>query len=117
MHIIGYIISYIFILYMFGIVYINSFLCKLGQILFSLTFQKIYMHYIMKRREYADNFKILECAFDPNRITNYPGKVAVHITHDRAKTITFIRGLRKERNLHQYRQPIFQKVKQIRKNI
>lgn len=38
MHIIGYIICYIFILYMFGIVYINSFLYKLDQSLLSLTF-------------------------------------------------------------------------------
>ena len=48
-YIIRIIIRRSFIIHIFGIVDINSFLHKLGQ---SLSFQKIYMHYIKEWREY-----------------------------------------------------------------
>ena len=52
MHIIGYIVSYIFRMYIFGIVDVDTFLYKLGQSWQSLTFIKIYRHYIVEWREY-----------------------------------------------------------------
>ena len=52
MHIIGYIMSYIFRMYMFGIVDVDNFLYTLGQSWQSLTFTKIYRHYIVEWREY-----------------------------------------------------------------
>ena len=48
MHIIGYIVSYIFRMYMFGIVDVDNFLYILGQSWQSLTFTKIYRHYIVE---------------------------------------------------------------------
>jgi hypothetical protein len=51
MHIIGYIMSYIFGMYMFSIVDVDSFLYKLGQSWQSLIFRKIYRHYIVEWRE------------------------------------------------------------------
>ena len=51
MHIIGYIVSYIFRMYMLGIVDVDNFLYTLGQSSQSLTFKKIYRHYIIEWRE------------------------------------------------------------------
>ena len=51
MHLIGYIVSYIFRIYMFGIVDVDNFLYTLGQSWQSLTFTKIYRHYIVEWRE------------------------------------------------------------------
>ena len=53
MHIIGYIMSSIFRMYMFSIVDVDCFLYTLGQSWQSLTSTKIYMHYIVEWREYV----------------------------------------------------------------
>ena len=52
MDITGYIASYIFRMYMFDIVDVDSFLYTLGQNWQHLTFIKIYRHYILEWREY-----------------------------------------------------------------
>ena len=52
MYIFEYIVNYIFRMYMFGIVDVDNFFYTLGQSWQSLTFIKIYRHYIMEWREY-----------------------------------------------------------------
>ena len=52
MYIFEYIVNYIFRMYMFGIVDVDSFLYTLGQSWQSLTFIKNYRHYIVEWVEY-----------------------------------------------------------------
>ena len=50
--------SYIFRIYMFGIVDVDNFLYKFGQNWQSLTLKKNYRHYIVEWREYIKNQNI-----------------------------------------------------------
>jgi hypothetical protein len=52
---IRFIMTYIFVWYIFDIIGINNFSNKLGQRWWCMTFQKTYMHYIMARRGYVSS--------------------------------------------------------------